>query len=125
MSSHVLSPSGPPRARARLAADLAARAFDVDLSQIYSGERRSARVAQARQAAMYLAHVGLGASFADVARAFARDPASVRHACARVEDRRDAPAFDALMGSLDHAAGSFASAFGLARSAAPPAREAR
>ena len=38
---------------------------------------------------VYLAHVGFGLSYAMVAREFGRDRATVRHACAVIENARD------------------------------------
>ena len=50
---------------------------------------------------MYLAHVGFGMSLARVASAFGRDRSTVAHACRQVEDKRDDPAFDAWMETLE------------------------
>jgi hypothetical protein len=55
---------------------------------------RHAAVARARQFAVYLHHVALGQSISSCARLFRRDRATVRHACARIEDMRDNPHFD-------------------------------
>ncbi len=55
---------------------------------------RQAVIARARQFAVYLHHVALGESLSACARLFARDRATVRHACARIEDMRDDPHFD-------------------------------
>lgn len=43
---------------------------------------------------MYLANVGAGVSFSDVGRSFRRDRTTVAHACGRIEDLRDDPAWD-------------------------------
>ena len=55
---------------------------------------RVPRIARARQFAVYLHHVALGESLSACGRLFARDRATVRHACARIEDMRDDPLFD-------------------------------
>ena len=59
--------------------------------------------ARARQLAMYLAHVALGSSLAEIGSAFGRDRTTVSHACALIEDMRDDPAFDALVSRLEQA----------------------
>ena len=63
--------------------------------------RCSADVAEARQLAMYLMHVVLGRSYAKIGRFFGRDRTTVSHACARIEDRRDAAAFEARVARLE------------------------
>ena len=55
---------------------------------------RAPGIARARQFAVYLHHVALGESLSACARLFTRDRATVRHACARIEDMRDDPLFD-------------------------------
>jgi len=88
----------------RLAALLVADALQLQLSDILAATRGSPANAHARQAAMYLAHVALGVSLTTIGRFFARDHSTVAHGCRRVEDRRDDPAFDALIGELALAA---------------------
>ena len=56
--------------------------------------RCRAATARARQLAMYLCHVVLGRSLADIGAVFGRDRTTVSHACAVIEDMRDDPAFD-------------------------------
>lgn len=68
--------------------------FGVAEEALARPSRGKARVARARQTAMYLAHVSCGLSFTDVGQVFARDRTTVAHACAVIEDRRDDPAFD-------------------------------
>jgi hypothetical protein len=63
--------------------------------------RRTARVAFARQSAMYLAHVALGLSSGTVGRMFRRDRTTAAHACQLVERRRDDPAFDRPLDMLE------------------------
>lgn len=63
--------------------------------------RGRARIAFARQIAMYLAHVACGQSLTDVGRIFARDRTTVAHACARIEDLRDDRRFDRVLDLLE------------------------
>jgi len=82
-----------------------AAAFAMPIRELVS-DKRTPRVAFARQSAMYLAHVAFGLSYSDVARAFGRDRTTAAHACHLVEDRRDDPAVDALLALLEDACGS-------------------
>jgi hypothetical protein len=67
-------------------------------------DRKPARAAAfARQIAMYLAHVGLGISMAEIGRAFGRDRTTVVHACHVIEDRRDDARFDRVLDHLEEA----------------------
>jgi hypothetical protein len=86
-----------------LAALATAAAFALPVSELRAATRRSPYTAFARQVAMYLAHVGFGLQYSDVGRAFGRDRTTAARACRRVEDRRDDPAIDALLGSLESA----------------------
>lgn len=77
-----------------LSAAAAAAAQHAPFAALFSPRRSRASVARARQLAVYLQHVALGASVSACARAFARDRATIRHACAAIEDLRDDPRFD-------------------------------
>jgi len=59
--------------------------------------------ADARQVAMYLAHVSFGLTLTEVGALFGRDRTTVAHGCARVEDRREHRAFDLALDVADHA----------------------
>jgi chromosomal replication initiation ATPase DnaA len=83
-----------------------AAAFAVPVGELISTTRRSAYVAFARQSAMYLAHVTFGLNYREVARAFGRDRTTAAHACQLIEERRDDPAVDAVLGWLEHACGT-------------------
>ena len=83
-----------------------AAAFAVPVGELISSTRRSAYVAFARQSAMYLAHVTFGLNYSEVARAFGRDRTTAAHACQLIEERRDDPAVDAVLGSLEDACGT-------------------
>ncbi|KAF0213681.1 MAG: Chromosomal replication initiator DnaA domain [Methylocystaceae bacterium] len=78
-----------------LSAAAAAAAQGAPFADLFSPRRSRASVARARQLAVYLHHVALGASVSACAKAFARDRATIRHACATIEDLRDDPLFDA------------------------------
>ena len=84
----------------RLAAALVAAATGIGMEDILAPRRASAAAANARQLAMYLAHVGFGLTQADVARCFRRDRTTVAHACRRIEDMREG-AFDAEVTRLE------------------------
>jgi hypothetical protein len=75
--------------------------FAVARATLWAGTRGSPREAFARQVAMYLAHVGLELSLSEVGRLFGRDRRTVAYACAVVEDRRDAAAFDRALDLLE------------------------
>jgi hypothetical protein len=78
-----------------------APAFAVRRGALWAATRGSPGEAFARQVAMYLVHVGFGLSLSEVARLFARDRSTVAHACALVEDRRDAAPFDRALDLLE------------------------
>ncbi|MFT2211381.1 helix-turn-helix domain-containing protein [Rhizobium giardinii] len=54
-----------------------------------------------RQISMYVCHVVLQISLTDIGYAFRRDRTTVSHACHVVEDRRDDPAFDDFIASVE------------------------
>ena len=78
-------------------------AFEVPLRELRAATRRKARIAFARQVAMYLVHVAYGQTLTQVGTQFGRDRTTVAHACTIIEDRRDDPAFDALLDNLETA----------------------
>ena len=61
--------------------------------------RRSA--AHVRQIAMYVCHVALQISLAEIGAAFGRDRTTVGHACNVVEDRREDRAFDDFVATVE------------------------
>jgi hypothetical protein len=93
---------GADYARARFACDAVRFALGLN-DDLMSPTRGAPQAALARQIAMYLAHVGFGMSLSRVAVAFGRDRSTVAHACHLVEDRRDDPGFDNLVGALETA----------------------
>ena len=78
-----------------------AAAFAVAVDDLRAASRSTAEAAFARQCAMYLAHVALGADCGKIGRMFHRDRTTVMYACQRVEMRRDDPAVDRLLDMLE------------------------
>lgn len=77
------------------------RVFTVASADLWSGTRGRPHAAFARQVAMYLAHVACGLTLTQVGHIFSRDRTTVAHACGRVEDLRDDPAFDRSLELLE------------------------
>ena len=77
--------------------------FGVSQEELFRPTRGPARIALARQVAMYLHHVILARSLSAVAVRFGRDRTTVAHACQMIEERRDSSEFDALVISLEMA----------------------
>ncbi len=77
------------------------RAHGVRLAALLTTQRGCRLEAEARQCAIYLAHTLLRLPVARLARLFGRDRATIRHALHRTEDRRDDPAFDAVLQRLE------------------------
>lgn len=75
--------------------------FGISREHLGSVSRGRARVALARQVAMYLCHVAFRLSLTDVGRIFRRDRTTVSHACGVVEDLRDDPRFDRVLDMLE------------------------
>lgn len=86
-----------------LAVQLVALSLGVSPREIVSHRRLGGKVLIARQAAMYLAHVGWGWSLARVGRAFGRDRATVSEACRRIEERRTDPWLDGMLDACERA----------------------
>ncbi len=78
-----------------------AAGFDVDEVQLRQPSRGVARIALARQVAMYLSHVACGLTKAETGRLFDRDRTTVHHACIVVEQRRDDRSFDHAIDHLE------------------------
>lgn len=74
--------------------------FGVAPGAIGRGTRGARRISNARQVAMYIAHVNCGLSLTDVG----RDRTTVAHACLCVELRRDEALFDRALDLLGWAA---------------------
>lgn len=98
---------GAPRSRFAVEAAVS-QVFDVMVDDLRRASRGRARVALARQVAMYLSHVGFGLSLTEVGRLFERDRTTVAHACSVVEDRRDDATFDRTLELLEWASRAIA-----------------
>jgi Bacterial dnaA protein helix-turn-helix len=78
-----------------------AAGFGVDPALLRRPTRGRRRVAQARQAAMYLAHVCCGLSLTEAGRLFDRDRTTAAHACQVVEFLREEMEFDKALALLE------------------------
>lgn len=95
-------PSQPaPRAVCLAIAVCVALDFGFAPAELFGRGRGTPRLVQARQIAMYLAHVGFALPCEIVARQFGRDRSTVSHACRVVEDGRDDRWFDCRVGALE------------------------
>ena len=95
------TPASLRHRQARIAIDLAiSNVFGVDAQCLWSGTRGVRGIAEARQVAMYLAHVCCRMSLTEVGIMFGRDRTTVAHACLKVECRRDDPNFDCALDVL-------------------------
>ncbi len=81
--------------------ELIAKAKNIPVRLLVHKSRCRRSAAEARQLAMYLAHVALGRSLSQVGEVFGRDRTTVSYACALIEDRRDDPTFDADVSRLE------------------------
>lgn len=84
-----------------LVVQLVAAITRLDPRDIYNADRKGTLAAKARQIAMYLAHTGLDWTQTQTGEAFGRDRSTVAHACSRVEDWREDPAFDRRLSGLE------------------------
>ena len=80
---------------------LVAEAFDLPPAELSGLTRGCAKVALARQAAMYLARVCLGLTLSEAAGLYGRDRTTAAHACRVIEDLRDDPQFDARLSAVE------------------------
>jgi DNA-binding CsgD family transcriptional regulator len=80
---------------------IVAHVYGVPLDSLLASTRKGRREAEARQVAMYLAHVVFRMSLADIARSFGRDRSTARHACLHVEHLREDPSRDRLVAWLE------------------------
>ena len=80
-----------------------AAAFALKPDDLRSVSRGRSDVAFARQVAMYLAHTRLRLSYHAAGAMFGRDRTTARHACRKVEDRREDPRVDSILDCLERA----------------------
>ena len=78
-----------------------ARDFGLEMAALFAPTRGAPRAAFARQAAMYLAHIGFEQSFETISWVFGRDRTTVSHACHVVEDGRDDIWLDCRLEALE------------------------
>ena len=85
-----------------------AAAFRAEPVALVAPTRGPARVALARQVAIYLLRTRLHMSYEEAGACFARDRTTAAHACHRIEERREDPGFDTLIDCLELAIGTIA-----------------
>ncbi len=78
-------------------------AFGIAGSALHAPGRGAARVAFARQVAIYLSRVRLGLSYSAAGRFFGRDRTTAAHACRVIEERREESSLDSLLDCLERA----------------------
>jgi len=114
IARHHEARRGPPRQGAsdRVSREaieqVVVQVFGVGRDDLHCLSRGRAKVALARQVAMYLAHVACGLTLTDTGKLFGRDRTTVAHACGVIEDRRDDPLFDRALDLLEWAVPSLA-----------------
>ena len=89
------------RERAWLVQATVAHVSGVALKDLCARTRRGPKVAFARQIAMYLSHIVFEMSLRQVARAFGRDRSTAAHAIRRIEELREDPEVDRMLGLLE------------------------
>lgn len=88
-------------AHLHLAEGYVSRAYCIKPDDFYLSTRGKAHVAEARQLLMYLAQVEIGLPTVEVARRYGRDRTTVTYAVRSIEERREAPGFDALVTQIE------------------------
>lgn len=73
--------------------DILSALFNVSGRELRQPGRTSTSVSRVRQIGMYVTHVTMGLSMAEVG----RDRTTVMHACHLIEDMRDDPEFDQIV----------------------------
>ena len=77
--------------------DILSALFNVSGRELRQPGRTSISVSRVRQIGMYVTHVNMGLSMAEVGRGFGRDRTTVMHACHLIEDMRDDAEFDQIV----------------------------
>ena len=85
-----------------LSAIIVAKHFGVSIAQMMCKTRAKAKVARARQIAIYLAHTKFSVSYRQAAIFFHRDRTTIAHACKIIEDQRDDQNFDAMITKVEY-----------------------
>ncbi len=81
--------------------DIAAAFFNVPSRELRRAGRCADDISRVRQIGMYVTHVVLRFSMAEVGKGFGRDRTTVMHACHTIEDMRDDREFDAVVARLE------------------------
>lgn len=102
----VCEPSAIPRSQHIIPAcyfikSSVALVFGISVHELNAQTRLGAKIAFARQLAMYIAHVRLGMKLVEVGQLFGRDRTTVAHACRLIEDRRDVPEIDFMIDCIE------------------------
>lgn len=84
--------------------DVTAALFNVSSKDMRRTGRTALEVSRVRQIAMYVTHVILGLSMAEVGKGFQRERTTVLHACHLIEDMRDDCDFDRIVGMAERVA---------------------
>jgi hypothetical protein len=66
-----------------------------------SKTRAKAKIARARQIAIYVAHTTFSVPYREAASYFQRDRTTIAHACKTIEDQRDDQYFDAKVSLIE------------------------
>ncbi|MEQ1769157.1 MAG: helix-turn-helix domain-containing protein [Devosia sp.] len=88
-------------ARAVVVFDLVAAATGVPVARLMQLGRGTVTVSEARNLAMYMLHVALGLSYAEVATLLGLNRSTIAYACARIEDERDNNGFNEMLDTLE------------------------
>ncbi len=84
--------------------DLAAAFFNVSSKEMRRPGRSALAVSRVRQVAMYVAHVTLRLTMAEIGRGFGRDRKTVQYACHAIEDLREDSEFDGIVSQMERVA---------------------
>lgn len=85
------------------AMEITSEACSVSLDDLKAPKRQRAKVAFARQLAMYLCHVIGQIPMSEISIVFQRDRTTVSYACHIIEDRRDSAFFNAQIEFMENA----------------------
>jgi len=84
-----------------IAQAMVAQIYGVNVKAMRSRRRSNPRTALARQIAMYLSHIVLQMTFAQIGMAFGRNRSTACHAMHHVENLRDDPELDRTLVQLE------------------------
>ena len=82
--------------------DLAAAIFSLPSTELRRSGRCTDQISRVRQIAMYVTHVVLGLTMAEIGKGFGQDRTTVVHACHLIEDLRDDEDFDHVISRTEH-----------------------